>query len=245
MMKKLKLLILDASIIALNIFVFNSFISAGFTFGKILLSVLCVGGSVVLHFGGHIFADIKEEKMLQERNLKLLKGEDNQFEDYMNQLNKLQETESGFAGVITRFKEQVKAFDDKEDSLLRIIELNNGAAKDFLISRNNEVQKFLLKNLKKFVKRLIVYSAKTKKNRPKTVEEDASVMNILKNNDDLIDLYDKLLDEVAMMGDDFNIDDPGLQSVIESLKELRVGEDDDEEDDGEINLHVVSDIHDN
>lgn len=245
MMKKLKLLILDVLIIVLNILVFNSFISTGFTFGKILLSVLCVGGSLFFHFGGHILADIKEEKMLQERNLKLLKGEDTQMQEYMNQLDNLKENEKGFAGVINRFKEQVKAFDDKEDSLLRIIELNNDAAKEFLISRNDEVQRFLLKNLKKFVKRLIVYSAKTKKNRPNTVEEDTSVMNILKNNDDLIDLYDKLLDEVAMMGDDFNIDDPGLQSVIESLKELRVGEEDDEEDDGEINLHVVSDIHDN
>lgn len=245
MRKKLKLLILDASIIALNIFVFNSFISTGFTLGKILLSVLCVGISVVLHFGGHIFADIKEEKMLQERNRKLLKSEDDQFEEYMNQLNELKGTEEGFDCLINRFTEQVDSFNDKEESLLRIIELNNDAAKEFLISRNAEVEKFLLKNLKKFVKRLIVYSAKTKKNRPKTIEEDTGVMNILKNNDDLIDLYDKLLDEVAMMGDDFNIDDPGLQSVIESLKELRVGEEDDEEDDGEINLHVVSDIHDN
>lgn len=244
MLKKLKLLILDVGIIILNILVLNSFISAGFTFTKILLSVLLVGGSMVLHFGGHILADIKEEKMIQERNLKLLKGEDDQMQEYMNQLDNLKKTEIGFEGVINRFKEQVKAFDDKEESLLRIIELNNDAAKEFLISRNDEVQRFLLKNIKKFVKRLIVYSAKTKKNRPKTVEEDTGVMNILKNNDDLIDLYDKLLDEVAMMGDDFNIDDPGLQSVIESLKELRVGEDDDEEDDGEINLHVVSDFKD-
>lgn len=243
MKKKLKLLVLDALIVILNILVFNSFISTGFTFGKILLSILCVGGSVVLHFGGHIFADIREEKMILERNRKMFKSEDDQFEEYMDQLSKLQLAESSFAGVINRFTQQVDAFNDKEESLIRIIDLNNGAAKEFLISRNDEVQSFLLKNLKKFVKRLIVYSAKTKKNRTATIEEDTSVMAILKNNDDLIDLYDKLLDEVAMMGDDFNIDDPGLQSVIESLKELRVGEEDDDDDDGEINLHVVSDIH--
>lgn len=243
MKKKLKLLVLDALIVLLNILVFNSFISTGFTFGKVLLSILCVGGSAVLHFGGHIFADIREEKMIMERNRKMFKSEDDQFDEYMGQLRKLQLTESGFAGVINRFTQQVDAFNDKEESLIRIIDLNNGAAKEFLISRNDEVQRFLLKNLKKFVKRLIVYSAKTKKNRSATIEEDASVMAILKNNDDLIDLYDKLLDEVAMMGDDFNIDDPGLQSVIESLKELRIGEEDDDDDDGEINLHVVSDIH--
>ena len=243
MIKKLKLLVLDALIVAFNIFVFNSFITSGFTFGKIILSILCVLGSVVLHFGGHIFADIKEEKMFMEQKQKFFKSEDDQFKEYKDQLRKLQLTESGFTGVINRFNEQLDAFDEKEKSLLRIIELNNDAAKEFLISRNNEVQSFLLKNMKKFVKHLIVYSAKTKKNRPETIEEDATVMDILKNNDELIDLYDKLLDEVAMMGDDFNIDDPGLQSVIESLRELRVREDEDDDGDGEIDLHVISDTH--
>ncbi len=242
MKKTLKLLALDALIVLLNIFVFSKIVATGFTFGKILLAIFCVGGSVVGHFGAHIMADIKEEKLLAEKNRGLLKTEDDQFDEYMGQLRNLQISEPGFSSVISRFKTQVDSFNDKEESLLRIIELNNGAAEAFLISRNDEVQRFLLKNLKKFVKRLIVYSAKTKKNRPATVEDDPSVMNILKNNDELIDLYDKLLDEVAMMGDDFNIDDPGLQSVIESLKELRVGEDDEDDDDGEINLHVVTDI---
>ena len=67
-----------------------------------------------------------------------------------------------------------------------------------------------------------------------------ALMNILSNNDELMNLYDKLLDEVAMMGDDFNIDDPGLQSVIESLKEMRVGDEDDDDDDDGITLQVVS-----
>ena len=234
------MLVLDALIVAVNIMVFNSFIKTGFTFGRILLAILCAGGSVVAHFGGHIFADIQEEKRIAAKNRALFKTDDEQFEEYMRQLRNLQTTEPSFGGVINRFKQQVQAFEDKEESLIRIIELNNGAAQQFLISRNNEVQKFLLKNLKKFVKRLIVYSAKSKNNRAATIEEDTSVMNILKNNDELIDLYDKLLDEVAMMGDDFNIDDPGLQSVIESLKEMRVGEEDDDDDDDGITLQVVS-----
>lgn len=240
MQKKLKLLVLDALIVVVNIMVFNSFIKAGFTFGRILLAILCAGGSVVAHFGGHIFVDIQEEKRIAAKNRALFKTEDEQFNDYMKQLRDLQLSEPNFTGVIARFKEQVEDFKDKEESLIRIIELNNGAAQQFLISRNNEVQKFLLKNLKKFVKRLIVYSAKSKNNRAATIEEDTSVMNILSNNDELMNLYDKLLDEVAMMGDDFNIDDPGLQSVIESLKEMRVGDEDDDDDDDGITLQVVS-----
>lgn len=240
MKKTWKLLVLDALIVLVNIFVFSKIVATGFTFGKILLSILCVGVSGVAHFGGYIMADIQEEKRIAAKNRSLFKTEDEQFEEYMGQLREIQRSEPIFSGVISRFKMQVDSFNGKEKSLIRIIELNNGAAKEFLISRNDEVQKFLLKNLKKFVKRLIVYSAKTKKNRPETVEDDPSIMNILKNNDELIDLYDKLLDEVAMMGDDFNIDDPGLQSVIESLKELRV-DDDDDDDDGEINLRVSTD----
>ena len=242
--KKLKLLALDAMIVFVNIVVFNNFINAGFTFGRIILSALCVGLSTVVHFGAYIFADIQEEKRIAAKNRALFKSEDEQFEEYMGQLRKLQLTDSSFTGVINRFTRQVDAFESKEQSLLRIIELNNGNAKEFLISRNDEVQRFLLKNLKKFAKRLIVYSAKSANNRTATIEEDRGVITILKNNDELIDLYDKLLDEVAMMGDDFNIDDPGLQSVIESLKELRVGDDDDDDDDasGEITLHVSGEV---
>ena len=239
--KKLKLLALDAIIVLINIFVFNGFIKAGFTFGKIILAVLCVGVSAVAHFGGYILVDVLEEKRIAAKNRALFKTDDEQFDEYMGQLRKLQLTNSGFAGVIGRFDRQIKSFKSKEESLIRIIELNNGAASEFLISRNDEVQRFLLKNLKKFVKRLIVYSAKSANNRTATVEDDPGVNTILSNNDELMDLYDKLLDEVAMMGDDFNIDDPALQSVIESLKELRVGDDDDDDDDanGEITLHVA------
>lgn len=236
--KKLKLLALDAIIVLVNIFVFNGFINAGFTLGRIILAVLCVGLSSVAHFGAYILVDVLEEKRIAAKNRALFKTEDEQFEEYMEQLRDLQLKNPAFNGVVNRFTSQVKAFEGKEKSLLRIIELNNGAASAFLISRNDEVQKFLLKNLKKLVKRLIVYSAKSANNRAATVEADSSVMTIINNNDELMDLYDKLLDEVAMMGDDFNIDDPALQSVIESLKELRVGEDDDD-DDGEIALHVA------
>ena len=238
MKKKLKLLVLDALIVLLNIFVFNGFIKAGFTFGRIILGVLCAGGSVVAHFGGYILADIQEEKRIAEANRARFKTEDERFKDYMNQLHELKRTDSSFTGVINRFTQQVKDFNDKAESLIRIIQLNNGAAEVFLVSRNDEVRKYLFRNLKKFVKTLIVYSAKSKNNRSDTIEEDPGVKKILANNDDLLDLYDKLLDEVAMMGDDFNIDDPGLKSVIESLQEMRVGDDDDDDDD-EINLQVA------
>ena len=237
MKKKLKLLVLDALIVLLNIFVFNGFIKAGFTFGRIILGVLCAGGSVVAHFGGYILADIQEEKRIAEANRARFKTEDERFKDYMNQLHELKRTDSSFTGVINRFTQQVKDFNDKAESLIRIIQLNNGAAEVFLVSRNDEVRKYLFRNLKKFVKTLIVYSAKSKNNRSDTIEEDPGVKKILANNDDLLDLYDKLLDEVAMMGDDFNIDDPGLKSVIESLQEMRVGDDDD--DDDEITLQVA------
>ena len=121
---------------------------------------------------------------------------------------------------------------------MRLISLNNGKAQEFLVSRNNDVQNFLMKNLKKLVKRLIAHSAKTAKNRSGSIDEDSGITEILDNNTELIDRYDQLLDEVARMGDDFNIEDPGLQSVIESLQALRVGAED-ETDDDEIELFVT------
>ena len=50
---------------------------------------------------------------------------------------------------------------------------------------------------------------------------------------------ESVLDEVAKMGDDFDIEDAGLQSVIENLQSLRIGSVEDDEDD-QIHLYVSS-----
>lgn len=231
--KFLKFLGVDAALVLLNIGVLNIFIKGGFTLSEIILAAICGGGSLAVHFGAPIIDANKEAKKIAEANKAILNFADNQFEEYMGKLRSLQKSAPSFSGVINRFAEQVAAFHAKEDSLEALIELNDGTSEAFLISRNDEVQKCLFRNLKKLLKFLIAYRAKSSANRAATVEHDPGVMRVLANNDKLLTLYDKLLEEVAMMGEGFNINDPGLQHVIESLQELRGGEEDDDLDDAD------------
>lgn len=240
MKRKPMLHIIDSAILLTNIFFFSNY---DFSFlptklENFLVTILVVGASVAAHCIA--YTKIPDEKAdTVEQLSSMLQSEDSQFDTYMTQLKNLKKSNPEYAGVIDNFINQLDSFFKKEEALMRLISLNDGKAQAFLTSRNNDVQVFLMKNLKKLVKRLIAYSAKTAKNRSGDISEDADIAEILKNNSELIDHYDRLLDEVSKMGDDFNIEDSGLQSVIESLQALRVGSDDDQ-DDEEIELHIPS-----
>lgn len=236
MMVKLMVLALDAILVACNIYAFNRFIAQGFSVRNIIFAIFLVLISLAAHCILYISADVEIAKGIAEKQKKSLEKE-NCFDKYHFTLRKMEVAEPKFVPVIDKFRSQVEAFQQKEKALLMIISLNNDSAKEFLLSRNEEVQKFLEKNLKKFMKRLIVYRAKDPATRPATVWDDSSITKIIDNNNELIALYDKLLDEVSLMGDDVDVDDPGLQNVIESLKELRMQYDDDD-DDGEFELEL-------
>lgn len=225
--KKNALLILDAAIALLNILFFTQFeySFSPLNFGRFLVTILVVGISIIAHCFAHSYFSGNEKDIVEEMN-DILQNEDMQFDTYMSKLKAIKKSTPDFERVIDTFVYQINSFTAKEEALMSLIELNDGKSQEFLTARNNDVQLFLIKNLKKFVKRLIAYNAKTKKNRSNHIEEETGVQEILDQNNELIDLYDKLLDEVARMGDDFDIHDPGLQSVIENLQILRGGEDD-------------------
>ncbi len=229
MMEILIILALDALLVALNIHAFNYFIAQGFGVKNIILAVLLVIATLALHCVMYICAEAGKTKKIADKQKEPLEKEDLWHKYYLT-LRKMQVGEPQFMPVIDKFMSQVEAFQEKEKALLMIISLNNDSAKEFLISRNEEVQKFLEKNLKNFLKRLIVYRAKDPATRPATVWDDSSITKIIANNNELIALYDKLLDEVSLMGEDVDVDDPGLQNVIESLKELRMQYDDDDDE---------------
>lgn len=240
MKRKTSLYLIDAIIAAVNIFFFASY---EYSFsparpGNFFMTIVVVFMSAVTHFLAHYLIPDEKEKMLSQLN-SILQSEESQFDTYMMQLKNIKRSNPGYAYVIDTFVGQIEAFFKKEEALMRLISLNNGKAQEFLVSRNNDVQIFILKNLKKLVKRLIAHSAKTEKNRSVNIDEESGIAEILNNNSELIDRYDQLLDEVSKMGDDFNIEDPGLQSVIESLQALRAGSEDDDTDD-EIELFVTT-----
>ncbi len=233
MKRKFKLCIVDVVVILANIMFFTTY-DYSFSlkrFGNFAITILFLGLSATVHYMAYTKIKDEEEETIEQLN-SILQSEEYQFETYMTQLKNIKKNNPDFAHVINTFVAQIDAFVKKEEALMNLIELNNGKAKEFLVSRNNDVQLFLVKNLKKLVKRLIAYSAKTRKNRSESIENEKGVAEILSNNSELIDLYDKLLDEVARMGDDFDLDDPGLQSVIESLQDLRVETEDDSDEEG-------------
>ncbi|MBO5179020.1 MAG: hypothetical protein J6B87_01560 [Clostridia bacterium] len=239
MKRKTLLHIIDSIILVVNMFFF-AYYDFSFSlarFGNFLVTILVVGASAVAHYLAYTKIPDKNADTLAQLN-SILQSEDSQFDTYMSQLKGIKKSNPEYARVIDYFVFQIDSFFKKEEALMRLISLNNGKAQEFLVSRNNDVQNFLMKNLKKLVKRLIAHSAKTAKNRSGSIDEDSGITEILDNNTELIDRYDQLLDEVARMGDDFNIEDPGLQSVIESLQALRVGAED-ETDDDEIELFVT------
>lgn len=229
MKRKIKLAIIDAILVLCNIIFFTTdyYSFSPIRSGNFLITIFFLGISAIIHYNA--YTKIQDEKEVVEELNNMLQSEEPQFENYMMQLNTIRKNNPDFAYVINTFISQIEDFVIKERALFNLIEINDGKAKEFLISKNNDVQLFLVRNLKKLVKQLIAYSAKTKKNRSESIEKEKGIAEILSNNSELIDLYDKLLDEVARMGDDFNLDDPGLQSVIESLQDLRTVTEDSED----------------
>lgn len=228
------LLILDSAIALLNILFFTQYdySFSPLNFGRFLVTLLVLGLSIIMHCFAHTYLPSDDKDVVEEMN-EILQNEDLQFDTYMSKLKAIRKSTPEFASIIDTFVHQINSFTTKEEALMSLIELNDGKSQEFLMARNNDVQVFLIKNLKKFVKRLIAYNAKTKKNRSDNIEEEIGVQEIVNQNNELIDLYDKLLDEVARMGDDFDIHDPGLQSVIENLQILRNGEEEEAEQSAE------------
>lgn len=236
MKKAWKLILTDIFIVLLNIIFFsnisfNSFISF------VLMAIILIA-SVFTHCFSYI-RFFKNYVNIDEKMNSIIQNEDDKFETYMASLEEIQKTNPNFKAIIGKFVYQIKSFSTKEEALMSLIDLNNGKSENFLMGRNADVQQFLIKNLKKFVKRLIVYNAKNERNRNGSVENDEIINEIFLENRKLIDLYDQLLDEVSRMGDDFNISDPGLQNVIENLQTLRnANEDEPSKNDDEIHLFV-------
>lgn len=237
MKRKQKLQIVDGIILVGNIFffVYYDFSFSPARFGNFLVTILFVIASIAAHYLAYTKIHDENADTVAQLN-SILQSEDSQFSDYMTRLKGLKKSNPEYADVINRFNFQIESFFKKEEALMSLIALNNGKAQEFLVAKNNDVQLFLMKNLKKLIKRLIAYSAKTVRNRTNSIEEDAGISEILNTNAEMIDLYDQLLDEVAKMGDDFNMEDPALQSVIENLQILRAGAEDDSDE--EIQLYV-------
>ena len=212
-----------------------------------LLFVLVPLFGIAAHLGISYFFDAQEAKIRSSYEYQMrLRNESNESElsKYIEQLREIREEHAEYSVEINHFLNCVQSFSAKEAALNRLIKMNGDSAKRFLQERSSATQSFIIANAKKLIKTLIAYSAQDKENRPKRIDELKSVQNVLKSFDGLTIYYDKMLEEVARMGDDFNPEDPGLKDVVENLQELRISthvddEMDSQEDTEEIRLYVT------
>lgn len=207
---------------------------------RFTITVLILTLSVLVHFWAYtnIGASMTGETL--ESLDDVLQTEDSKIELYMEELKRIEKENPAFENVIYTFINQVNSLLSKEKALFNLIDLNDGKAKKYLADKNKDVRLFIIKNLKKFVKILIAYNAKSARNRSTSIIEEKGVKELLSQNAEMINLYDQLLDEVARMGNDFDSQDPGLQCVIDNLQRLRnEDEEDPDEEDDEIKLFVT------
>ena len=240
MKKQIKKLLIFGVFLGLNILFFVEY-DYSFSFdglGNTLVTILVPFMSGAMMYLVSVYLENKNDKKnaMEQMNKVLQNDEETGLDTYMRQLEEVcSKNVVVFTPAVDRFASQVSAFYQKENALRRLVDLNNGKAREFLLGKNDDVKSFLVGNLKRFVKRVIVYDAKTKKNLSNAIEE-SGINGILEKNDEIIECYDKLLEEVSRMGDDFNLEDPGLQNVVSSLQSMRASSEDDEND--EIELHL-------
>lgn len=240
MKKKWKLLAVDLAILLGNV-AFFSLYPYSFSPTKMIpfiVTVLVLSFSVVIHYW--IYTNHSKVDNTAEQLDGISQKEDLKLTTYRKEIERIARENPTFKSVVQTFITQIDSLLEKEEALFNLIDLNDGKAKNYLADKNNDVQIFIVKNLKKFIKILIVYNAKTDRNRSLRIEEEKSVQEIFSQNREMIDLYDQLLDEVARMGNDFDSQDPGLKYVIDNLQRLRNDNEKDlDEEEDEIKLFVT------
>ena len=174
----------------------------------------------------------EQQKALLESEAERLQLEAKKSDEYDRCMNEIEEIVYDYPYLRPYRDRILRQFDDfnsKEKGLRKIIDYNNNNSEVFITSKSNAVREYLLRNLKRFTKCMLAYSVTHKK-----TEESTNVKaldDILDASQELIDWYDKLIIEVARMHDNFNEDDADLQSLVDNLKQLRLANEAEEDDD--------------
>ena len=206
---------------------------------QILTSIPLIGyiGSVVLAALGfkavvEVLEYKEQQKALLESEAERLQLEAKKSDEYDRCINEIEEIVYDYPYLRPyrdRILRQFEDFNSKEKGLRKIIDYNNNNSEAFITSKSNSVREYLLRNLKRFTKCLLAYSVTHKKNEETT--NIKALDDILDASQELIDWYDKLIIEVARMHDNFNEDDADLQSLVDNLKQLRLANEAEEDDD--------------
>lgn len=131
--------------------------------------------------------------------------------------------------------DQIDIFSKKVSALQTIVGLNGDGFSTTLTNNSLDVADTLVENYRRICKRVIAYQTTHNKSVLKEIE------SILQTNKDLLLLYNRLIEEVSRMGDEFNEQDEGLQTLISNLQALRNNnESEDDENDDPFNVEASS-----
>ena len=161
MQKQIKKLLIFGVFLGLNILFFVEY-DYSFSFdrlGNTLVTILVPFMSGAMMYLVSVYLENKNDKKnaMEQMNKVLQNDEETGLDTYMRQLEEVcSKNVVVFTPAVDRFASQVSAFYQKENALRRLVDLNNGKAREFLLGKNDDVKSFLVGNLKRFVKRVIV-----------------------------------------------------------------------------------------
>lgn len=140
------------------------------------------------------------------------------IDTYIDRLRSL--TNIPFASSEIEFAiRQYESFRRKQVSLGEVIELNNNKSMDILLSTSVETENFLAENYRRIAMRLVILDITDE--REYQTKYCQRVKKILQKNEETLDKFDLLLEEISLMGDNVDLSNLGLLSTIDALRMLR------------------------
>ena len=209
-MKK-KMLIVDAIILLICLIAFVAFKLSGII--EIIVTILV---AMVLHvFFQNEFA--KQEFIENEQKQPNVKEE----------VYELKKDFPKFGELIEPFAYQIFEFKERQEALKKLIELNSGEKGSYLLDRSKEAETFLMQKCKQFRKCLVVLEVLDEEDKQYQENKDLAI-RITEITKQMVDVYSDLLSVVNRMGDDLEMNDPGLSKAVDKLKNMRKNADEPE-----------------
>lgn len=149
------------------------------------------------------------------------------IDDCINSLNICKQTDPSFRPEIEEAINQLKTLRRRSESLAILLE-QNGVSENFtsINVTANKAKFFVFENVKRIINRLIVFDNDEylSQNQSYDISEDKNyVHNILKDNDDILREYQKMLLAVSSIGDSHETDLSVLQNMTEALNRVLGG----------------------
>ena len=118
MKRMLKLILIDAVIVCINIAVFTKVKLTGFL--QFVSVFLVAVGSLMAHFGMWRMLAPDEDESLTDQMNSILQSEDSGFGAYMAKLRAMKKGNPEFAEVINQFIYQIDSFSQKAEALMNL-----------------------------------------------------------------------------------------------------------------------------